>query len=66
MVVNIVNQGHSFDLVESYGCVPEYYRSWLYIVFTRLPPVLVSLTALVYAGKRSFPCLAPPLCCLRI
>ncbi|KAK0524658.1 a-factor receptor [Tilletia horrida] len=48
--LHIVNQGHRYDIVEGFGCLPAVYWTPVAIVLNLIPPLLVSLTAVVYGA----------------
>ncbi|TFK65314.1 fungal pheromone STE3G-protein-coupled receptor [Pluteus cervinus] len=50
MALHYVVQGHRFDIVEGFGCRPTTYYSIPSIFIVWIPPLLMSLAALIYAG----------------
>lgn len=52
----IVYQGHRFDVIEGLGCVPTYYWTPVTIVLYAMPPLIVSIISLVYAGESYVSC----------
>ncbi|KAE8211288.1 hypothetical protein CF327_g4945 [Tilletia walkeri] len=46
--LHIVNQGHRFDIVEGVGCLPTVYWTPMTVVLNMLPPLLVSVIAVIY------------------
>lgn len=49
MALHYIFQGHRFDIVEDIGCNPATYVSIPTIICLLIPPVLISLTSLVYS-----------------
>lgn len=43
-------QGHRFDIIETYGCRPTTYFSIPSIFLIWIPPILMSMAAIIYAG----------------
>jgi pheromone a factor receptor len=43
-------QGHRFDIIEGYGCRPTTYFSIPAIFIVWIPPILLSIIAIVYSG----------------
>lgn len=43
-------QGHRFDIIEEYGCRPTTYFSIPAIFIVWIPPILLSIACLVFAG----------------
>lgn len=50
-----VFQGHRFDIIEDIGCNPATYVSIPTIICILIPPVLISLTSLVFSREYFFP-----------
>ncbi|KDR78094.1 hypothetical protein GALMADRAFT_118997 [Galerina marginata CBS 339.88] len=50
MALHYVVQGHRFDIIEGYGCRPTTYFSIPAIFIVWIPPILLSIAAIVYAG----------------
>ncbi|GLB44319.1 putative pheromone A receptor [Lyophyllum shimeji] len=50
MILHFIVQGHRFDIIEEYGCRPTTYFSIPAIFIVWLPPLLMSIVSLVYAG----------------
>ncbi|KIM42058.1 hypothetical protein M413DRAFT_445229 [Hebeloma cylindrosporum] len=50
MALHYVVQGHRFDIIEDYGCRPTTYFSIPAIFIVWIPPILLAIGALVYAG----------------
>lgn len=48
--LDYIVQGHRYDLIEDYGCRPTTYFSIPAIFIVWLPPILLSVAAIVYAG----------------
>lgn len=46
-----VVQGHRFDLIEDFGCQPAVYDSVVALCLIYLPPLLISVTSLSFAGQ---------------
>ena len=44
-------QGHRFDIVENFGCRPSIFNSIQSILLIWVPPLLVVVLTLIYAGK---------------
>jgi hypothetical protein len=44
-----VNQGHRFDIVESFGCEPTIYNTWVAILTLRIPPLLFATGGVGYS-----------------
>lgn len=49
MALHYVFQGHRFDIVEDIGCSPTTYVSIPSIICILIPPVLISLTSMIYS-----------------
>ncbi|KAK7030194.1 pheromone B beta 1 receptor [Favolaschia claudopus] len=50
MILHYVVQGHRFDIFQDYGCRPSTYFSILCIFIIWIPPILMALASLVFAG----------------
>lgn len=50
MALHYIVQGHRFDIIEEYGCRPATYLSVAAIFIVWIPPILMALAALVFAG----------------
>ncbi|KAK0219354.1 putative pheromone receptor [Armillaria nabsnona] len=50
MALHYVVQGHRFDIIEEYGCRPTTYFSIPAIFIVWIPPILLSIACLVFAG----------------
>ncbi|EUC54121.1 STE-like pheromone receptor [Rhizoctonia solani AG-3 Rhs1AP] len=50
MALHYVVQGHRFDILEDFGCNPTTYVSVAALFIVYLPPLVLSLITLVYAG----------------
>ncbi|KAK0524369.1 a-factor receptor [Tilletia horrida] len=46
--LHIVNQGHRFDVVQGMGCLPTVYYTPVAVALNLVPPLLVSLIAVIY------------------
>ena len=49
-LIDYVVQGHRFDIIEGYGCRPTTYFSIAAIFIVWLPPLILSIGAIVFAG----------------
>jgi pheromone a factor receptor len=49
--IDYVVQGHRFDIVEDFGCRPSIFNSIQSILLIWLPPLLVVMLTLIYAGE---------------
>lgn len=45
-----VVQGHRFDIIEGYGCRPTTYFSIAALFIVWIPPILMAIAALIFAG----------------
>ncbi|TFY75333.1 hypothetical protein EWM64_g8679 [Hericium alpestre] len=50
MALHYVVQGHRFDIIENFGCRPTVYVSIAAIFIVFIPPLVLSVTTLVFAG----------------
>ncbi|KAJ6451995.1 pheromone receptor Rcb2 B43 [Mycena vitilis] len=50
MALHYVVQGHRFDIIEEYGCRPATYLSVAALFIVWIPPIILALAALVFAG----------------
>lgn len=50
MILHYVVQGHRFDIFEDIGCQPATYFSFAALFILFIPPIVMSLCSLVYAG----------------
>ncbi|KAB5590241.1 Pheromone B beta 1 receptor [Ceratobasidium theobromae] len=50
MALHYVVQGHRFDILEDFGCAPTVYMSVAGLFIIYIPPLVISLAGLVYAG----------------
>ncbi|KAG9097622.1 hypothetical protein FRC06_007359 [Ceratobasidium sp. 370] len=50
MALHYVVQGHRFDILEDFGCNPTTYVSVAGLFIVYLPPIVLSLGTLIYAG----------------
>ncbi|KAJ7732230.1 pheromone receptor Rcb2 B43 [Mycena maculata] len=50
MALHYVVQGHRFDIIEEYGCRPATYLSVAALLIVWIPPIILALAALVFAG----------------
>ncbi|KDN44580.1 hypothetical protein RSAG8_05345, partial [Rhizoctonia solani AG-8 WAC10335] len=50
MALHYIVQGHRFDILEDFGCNPTTYVSVAALFIVYLPPLILSLITLVYAG----------------
>lgn len=48
--LDYIVQGHRFDIIEGYGCRPTTYFSIPAIFIVWIPPILLSIIAIVYSG----------------
>jgi pheromone a factor receptor len=49
MSVEIISEGHRFDIYEEVGCFPFVYTTWVSILTVSIPPLALSLASAVYA-----------------
>ncbi|KAG8685694.1 hypothetical protein FRC08_012966 [Ceratobasidium sp. 394] len=50
MALHYIVQGHRFDILEDFGCNPATYVSVAALFIVYLPPIVLSLGTLIYAG----------------
>ncbi|CAE6475099.1 unnamed protein product [Rhizoctonia solani] len=50
MALHYVVQGHRFDIIEDFGCNPTTYVSVAALFIVYLPPLILALGTLIYAG----------------
>ncbi|KAF8153836.1 pheromone A receptor-domain-containing protein [Crassisporium funariophilum] len=50
MGLHYIVQGHRFDIIEGYGCRPTTYFSIPAIFIVWIPPIIMSIASIVYAG----------------
>ncbi|KAF9040045.1 pheromone A receptor-domain-containing protein [Panaeolus papilionaceus] len=50
MALHYIVQGHRFDIIEDYGCRPTTYYSIPGIFLVWLPPILIAVASLTFAG----------------
>lgn len=50
MSLHYIVQGHRFDIIEDIGCQPNIYISVLGIIICFVPPLMLSLGSLIFAG----------------
>ncbi|KAF9522493.1 pheromone A receptor-domain-containing protein [Crepidotus variabilis] len=50
MAIHYVVQGHRYDIIEGYGCRPATYFSIPGLFIVWLPPIIMSVVAIVFAG----------------
>ncbi|KAJ7661863.1 pheromone A receptor-domain-containing protein [Mycena rosella] len=50
MALHYIVQGHRFDIIEEYGCRPATYLSVASVFIVWIPPILMAVAALVFAG----------------
>jgi pheromone a factor receptor len=51
MAIDLIVQGHRFDIVEDEGCSFTTYWSWASIFLFYVPPIVLGLVNSVYAGS---------------
>ncbi|KAG8723774.1 hypothetical protein FRC09_001797 [Ceratobasidium sp. 395] len=54
MILHYIVQGHRFDILEDIGCNPTTYVSVAGLIIVFLPPMVLSLGTLLYAGLAFF------------
>ncbi|KAJ7813352.1 pheromone receptor [Mycena olivaceomarginata] len=50
MALHYIVQGHRFDIIQEYGCRPTTYPSLVAIFIIWIPPIILAIGALVFAG----------------
>ncbi|ESK91513.1 putative fungal pheromone ste3-type [Moniliophthora roreri MCA 2997] len=50
MGLHFIVQGHRFDIIEDYGCRPTTYYSIPSILLVWVPPIILSVACLIFAG----------------
>ncbi|TDL26927.1 STE3-domain-containing protein [Rickenella mellea] len=50
MLLHFIVQGHRFDIIEDYGCVPTTYHSIPAVFLVYLPPLVLSVATFIYAA----------------
>ncbi|KAF8725083.1 hypothetical protein AX14_008399 [Amanita brunnescens Koide BX004] len=48
MILQIITEGHRFDIYEEMGCAPYTYNTWAAVVFVYIPPIAIGLVSAVY------------------
>lgn len=54
VLADVIVQDHRFDIVEDFGCQPATFMSLPALIIVWLPPLVISVVALLYCGM--FPC----------
>ncbi|XP_006456324.1 STE3-type pheromone receptor [Agaricus bisporus var. bisporus H97] len=50
MVLQIISEGHRFNIWQEVGCYPYTYNTWVAIVLVSFPPIVIGLVSGVYAA----------------
>jgi pheromone a factor receptor len=50
LLLEIISEGHRFNIVEEVGCYPFTYNTWVAILFVSCPPIVIGLVSGVYAA----------------
>jgi pheromone a factor receptor len=50
MILQIISEGHRFNIFEEIGCYPYTYTTWVAVLFVFCPPIIIGLASGVYAA----------------